>query len=271
MAATSSFVKWTVFLVIFTSTFALSSSKPTKCAGETCKGVEAIPDWDYLLFVVQWPESFCLYYNASRSTNSDQKCIIPRGVRDWTVHGTWPTKIGTEGPTNCNNTWTFDFSKVKDLESQLQKVWPDLLSGSTYDSFWAHEWDKHGTCASSLPALYGEHNYFGSTLKMHSHFNIDSILSAAEIVPSKTSNYTRDAIFNAIKAGAGGMPDLTCYQKNLHDGSGIQQYLAEVRLCIDKTFKPMDCPKPSSKHVARTAYYEPCSSKVPIMLPPITT
>ncbi len=217
MAATFP-VKWTVFLLIFISTLAVSFSKPRNCAGETCEGVKTVPDWDYLLFVVQWPESFCLYYNASQSnnTNSDQKCIIPSGVKSWTVHGTWPTKIGTVGPVNCNDTWPFDLNQVKDLVSQLKQVWPDLLSGGTYDSFWAHEWDKHGTCASSLPALYGEHNYFGATIKLHSHFNIDSILSAEEIVPSKTSNYTREAILDAIKTGAGSMPDLTCYQKNLH-------------------------------------------------------
>lgn len=35
-----------------------------------------------------------------------------------------------------------------------------------------HEWSKHGTCATSLPATSNELKYFGMGLKLHAKYNI---------------------------------------------------------------------------------------------------
>ena len=35
-----------------------------------------------------------------------------------------------------------------------------------------HEWDKHGTCATCLPALKDEVHYFNVTLGLHDRFNL---------------------------------------------------------------------------------------------------
>ena len=35
-----------------------------------------------------------------------------------------------------------------------------------------HEWDKHGTCAASLPALNSEHKYFAKGLEFNRKWNL---------------------------------------------------------------------------------------------------
>ena len=35
------------------------------------------------------------------------------------------------------------------------------------DSFWEHEWDKHGTCAYEAKQVSSEFDYFNSTLQLH--------------------------------------------------------------------------------------------------------
>ncbi|XP_038078907.1 ribonuclease Oy-like [Patiria miniata] len=265
----SVFILAVVFVSMLSGTFSMPSFLSQRLC-ENCVQNEQTKSWDYLLFVNQWPETFCKYYNAShKHDNKDgQECIIPPIVSTWTIHGTWPTKTGTEGPTSCNNTWQFNLSQVKDLVPAMNKTWPGLLTGEEYWYFWSHEWDKHGTCAASLPVLYGEHNYFNKTLQLKQQHNIDKILSSSGIIPSSTVKYTRDKIEESVKNATGGMPDLICFQEN--SDSDFKQYLQEIRLCLDKSLKPFDCPKSKFMHLT-SEYDSPCSSKTPIALPPLTT
>lgn len=45
----------------------------------------------------------------------------------------------------------------------MRTDWPSLSGKDT--AFWAHEWDKHGTCAA--PVLSGEKDFFTATLDLH--------------------------------------------------------------------------------------------------------
>ncbi|XP_022090274.1 ribonuclease Oy-like isoform X2 [Acanthaster planci] len=225
--------------------------------------------WDYLLFVNQWPESFCMYYNASHKHNNNdaQKCIIPTAVSTWTIHGLWPSKVGTEGPSNCNKSWPFQLNEIEDLIPIMNKTWPDLLEGGTYWNLWSHEWCKHGTCAASLPELSGEHKYFQTSLQLKQQIHIDKILSNSGIIPSSTHKYTLEEIEQAVKNGTGGTPILECYQER--ENSEFRQYIQEIRLCLDKSLKPFDCPKSNQFAHLTSAYDSPCSSKTLIALPAI--
>jgi ribonuclease I len=39
-------------------------------------------------------------------------------------------------------------------------------------SFWQHEWQKHGTCAESVPAYTGEFNYFSQAIALNKRFDL---------------------------------------------------------------------------------------------------
>ncbi|XP_038055960.1 ribonuclease Oy-like [Patiria miniata] len=265
----SVFILVFVFVSMLCGTFSMPSFVSKRLC-ENCVENKHTNSWDYLLFVNEWPESFCKFYNASHGHDkkAEKKCVIPPSVSTWTIHGTWPKKTGTKGPTSCNNTWQFKLSQIKDLVPVLNKTWPGLLTAKEYWSFWLHEWDNHGTCAASLPVLYGEHNYFDKTLQLKQQHNIDKILSSSGIIPSSTVKYTREKILESVKNATGGMPNLICFQEN--SGSDFKQYLQEIRMCLDKSLQPFDCPESECMHLTM-AYSSPCSSKTPIALPPLTT
>lgn len=64
-----------------------------------------------------------------------------------------PTKLGTLGPTFCNSSYHFNASQLEPIMSNLTEGWVDVEVQAPTNSFWKHEWLKHGTCSASLPAL----------------------------------------------------------------------------------------------------------------------
>jgi len=71
----------------------------------------------------------------------------------WTLHGLWP-----QWQESCTSE-KFDPSQVSDLQDDLNKYWPSC-SGSA-ESFWSHEWSKHGTCSKM-----SQHAYFSKALSL---------------------------------------------------------------------------------------------------------
>lgn len=95
------------------------------------------------------------------SKSKTNKCSFPKFKGIWTIHGVWPTKLGTIGPALCNKTWHFDPAKLEPLLDDLDTFWLNIETNTPKDSFWKHEWEKHGTCAAELPELDSEDKYFG--------------------------------------------------------------------------------------------------------------
>jgi ribonuclease T2 len=116
---------------------------------------------------------------------------------------------------------------------QLLYNWPNILVGSSYDSFWEHEWTKHGTCSTQKT----EHDYFATALSLYQTFNVTyQALRNSGIIPSSTDTYEIDKILYALSTAYKVKPVVVCeYDESLG------QYLEEVVICLDKTFKPFDC------------------------------
>eukprot|EP01120_Amphizonella_sp_Union-15-10_P015457 TRINITY_DN7962_c0_g1_i1.p1 TRINITY_DN7962_c0_g1~~TRINITY_DN7962_c0_g1_i1.p1 ORF type:complete len:224 (-),score=31.15 TRINITY_DN7962_c0_g1_i1:118-756(-) len=174
-------------------------------------------NWDYLLFVQQWPGTFC--------TGS-----CPVSVSFWTIHGLWPNRNDGSWPQYCPGP-TFTVSNITNLLPTMQTYWPSL-SGSD-DSFWKHEWEKHGTCAMTLPALSTENLFFAETLRLRLKVDFLSILKSDGITPSSSATYTASQIHNSIRASLNVNGVLNCDSNN---------NLLEIHLCVSKTFQIFACP-----------------------------
>lgn len=218
-------------------------------------------NWSELILTIQWPQAFCLDYNDSHTDND--ACVVPDSVNDWTIHGLWPSIPGTVGPAFCNNTWKFDIQKISDLEGEMNIQWPNFIVNETFDSLWSHEWEKHGTCASSLPALYGEHNYFQQTLTLRKQYDILSMLQQGGIVPSSTHSYTYQTILSAVKSNIGTDPTITC----VYDHKTKRVYLSQVEVCMDQKFNRVDC-VPTKSRRGQNLGDEDCSHDKAIFYPP---
>jgi len=239
-------------------------------------------DWDHLTLTQQWPPTACI------AAAGHHRCVIPKGVKTWTLHGLWPTLKHTHGPFNCNNSWHFNENQIRDLEPAMNVSWPNLFADTSMVSLWKHEWTKHGTCAASLPALRGEHNYFGRTLKLRTEFPLEVILAKSSIEPHPSKGYEFQDIASALQNTLNGKAvNIQCFQANPRlrletkklFGSEVfassssssssstsaskstkRQYLYQVEICLNKQFDPIDCPSEST-----------CTHEMPIYYPPLST
>uniref|UniRef100_A0A8B9RWF7 Uncharacterized protein n=1 Tax=Accipiter nisus TaxID=211598 RepID=A0A8B9RWF7_9AVES len=151
--------------------------------------------WKKLYLAHHWPVTVC-----KMSAND---CQDPPEY--WTIHGLWPDK--TE---ECNRTWHFNVTEIKDLLSDMRHYWPDVLHSSlNRTQFWKHEWEKHGTCAATLQVLNSQKKYFGKALELYQHVDLNSCLLKAGIKPG-SSYYQMTAIKEALTRFYGVTPKIQC-------------------------------------------------------------
>ncbi|XP_069689442.1 ribonuclease Oy isoform X2 [Periplaneta americana] len=189
-------------------------------------------EWDVLIFTQHWPLTVCLQW---KEVVPQHTCSLPTIKNTWTVHGIWPTKLGTKGPQFCNSSMHFNKTELEPIEKQLELYWTNIHNGSIY-SLWKHEWKKHGTCAAVLPALGTERKYFGQGLEWINQYDMSNILSKSGIEP-KNQSYTPQNIWDAVYKTLGKIPAVQC----IVDPKTKDVYLFEIRICFDKNLTLTDC------------------------------
>lgn len=109
--------------------------------------------WDTSIFFALW----CLALK-----NRDWQFSDPSTgpSNSWTIHGLWPDHCDGTYDSNCDTSRAYtnitailnSYGKT-DLLSYMNEYWVD--ENGDNESFWEHEWGKHGTCISTLkPSCY---------------------------------------------------------------------------------------------------------------------
>ncbi|CAH0581577.1 unnamed protein product [Chrysodeixis includens] len=189
-------------------------------------------DWDFLIFTQNWPGSVCKVWTHKKPHHH---CVYPNQKDSWTVHGIWPTKAGTKGPFNCNATWLFDPEEVRPIETELEQAWTNVEKETELYNLWAHEWNKHGTCAAMIEPLNGQLKYFSKGIEFLKQYHMTDILNAASIMPSDVKETNAEDINNAVVSKLGIRPVIECI---FEDGV---QYLLELRICFGKQLNLIEC------------------------------
>lgn len=188
-------------------------------------------NFDYVVFRQIWPATSCMFVKPPTT------CAIGKDVDSWVVHGLWPSDFDHMGPMFCNKSMGFDFDKIKWLLPRLNKYWPNLYTNTPTDSFWKHEWEKHGTCAIGLPDVHDESGYFNVSLGLRDHFDFGPMLKANEIVPDDDKTYDLTNLKQSVKSLLNVTPFAVCYwdkEKNV-------QYLSQMQICLSKEFDLVEC------------------------------
>ncbi|KAL0090908.1 RNase Sy [Phycomyces blakesleeanus] len=151
-------------------------------------------------------------------------------TKEFTLHGLWPDTCsgGLTSSSGCDSTRAYSNvgplvkSGNSSLYTQMTTYWPSYTGDDS--TFWTHEWDKHGTCVTTLdPDCFGSsytqyqdmYTYFSKVLELRSTYNLYSILSKAGITPG--GSYTATAIIAAIKSSTGYTPKITCSSGTLSE------------------------------------------------------
>lgn len=194
-------------------------------------GKKAIQDFDYYVFTQTWPVSTCIDYDY-------RECTIPSNVTSWIVHGLWPNTKTGDNPSYCNNSYPFNDNEIVPLWSVMAKYWTNLFTDSKSDSFWEHEWEKHGTCAMITSYINSEFDYFSYTLNMYLEYNVHDWLRSAKIYPSDTKGLNFTDVYDVITNNTGGKQATIQCKYNDDDGS---HFISAIEVCLDKLGSFVDC------------------------------
>ncbi|XP_031468817.1 ribonuclease T2 [Phasianus colchicus] len=185
--------------------------------------------WKKLYLAHHWPVTVC-----KMSAND---CQDPPDY--WTIHGLWPDK-GEE----CNRTWHFNVTEIKDLMSDMRRYWPDVIHSSLNRThFWKHEWEKHGTCAASLPILDSQKKYFSKTLELYQRVDLNGFLLKAGIKPGSTYYQMAD-IKEVLTKLYGVTPKIQCLPP---EESEKAQTLGQIEFCFTKELNLRNCTEPKGE------------------------
>lgn len=95
--------------------------------------------------------------------------LFKKSNNKWSIHGLWPQYDKQNYPVYCKKV-KFDFSNLKPIINKLETEWYsyDGKSLKEDETFWKHEWEKHGSCVFTP---IDEFTYFNTALNLY-HFAI---------------------------------------------------------------------------------------------------
>ena len=151
-------------------------------------------------------------------------------VDSWTIHGLWPDHCDGTFDQFCdpNRQYTnisdiIRSSGATDLLNYMNTYWKDYQGND--ESFWEHEWGKHGTCISTLePSCYTNYvqqeevvDFFQKTVDLFKTLPSYTWLSNAGIVPDSSKTYTSAQILAALMTPRGVDVAIQCQNTNQFD------------------------------------------------------
>ncbi|KAK9766914.1 hypothetical protein K7432_003631 [Basidiobolus ranarum] len=185
----------------------ISCSLPSTPSSNTC----CAPSYGLIVFAQQW--------------------LTKQGPpKSFTIHGLWPNSCnGSYAPsTGCDPSRKYsNVGKIVEqqnttLYQEMNTYWVSYNGDNS--GFWTHEWDKHGTCVTTLaPQCYGNTyrkyqemmDYFETVIQLRQQYNIYSALNSAGITPGKS--YQRQDMINAVKKSLNVDPWFHCKNGTLEE------------------------------------------------------
>lgn len=180
-------------------------------------------------------------------------------IDTWMIHGLWGNycngmstishQRASENSTHSNppGSYPSDCDAVREVKdvpdvmrmfhqnfllNYMQINWANIpsitgVNGSSAD-LWAHEWNKHGTCMSTLhPLCYYDHgkdvyrdhaevvDYFQATIRLQKQYMTFDWLKECSIVPSSNAVYDLKAIEGCLGMKSGYKPRVGCNEDGL--------------------------------------------------------
>ncbi|KAI9237517.1 MAG: ribonuclease T2-like protein [Podila humilis] len=194
-------------------------------------------------------------------------------MNEFTLHGQWPDQCGGNFVEHCDTGRERDDVEDRleqtDIYDDMKKYWPSFKptpQRPDNNYFWSYEWNKHGTCVSTLEPGCGYQGdqdlyaYFNKTLALRKQYNIYKALKKAGITPRPSfdrdpredDKYSVDAILAAIKDEWNVTAAVNCKSGNpleIHLFFNVRN--KDTYELTDAIPSQMDCP-----HTRKVVYWE---------------
>ncbi|CAG7918529.1 unnamed protein product [Penicillium olsonii] len=141
----------------------------------------------------------------------------------WTIHGLWPDHCAGGFDQFCDSKRRYSNISLilvdsgrGDLLEYMSEYWKDFRGDDS--NLWQHEWNKHGTCVSTLEThCYDDYlpqqevvDYFDKTVEVFRELPSHEFLANAGIIPSPTQTYNLLDIEAALESAHGSPVTVRC-------------------------------------------------------------
>ncbi|SPO25350.1 related to ribonuclease M [Ustilago trichophora] len=157
----------------------------------------------------------------------------------WTIHGLWPDTCNGGYDSDCDPSRnqaniasilrTSSNPKAASTLDTMNQYW--LALNGNDGQLWSHEWNKHGTCVSTLaPKCYASPeaqagftegqdvvDFFTTTVDLFEKYNVFDALKHAGIVPDTNKRYTLDQLHAATREKWGKEATFKCRNGALNE------------------------------------------------------
>ncbi|KAH9812186.1 putative RNase T2 family protein [Teratosphaeria destructans] len=201
----------------------------------------------------------------------------------WTIHGLWPDNCDGTYQSSCdesraytNITDILNAAGRSDLVDYMTTYW--VSDSDSDESFWEHEWSKHGTCISTFdPDCYTNYqpteevpDFFNRTVALFKSLPTYQWLADAGIIPSSSATYSASAIQSALSKNRDGHEVyLGCSGSDALET--IYYYFNVLGSVQTGTFEPADVVGDSSSCPSTGIKYVPKSSSSTTTAPTATS
>lgn len=193
------------------------------CGTVLCTSLVNGAYFDFYAFSQGWPGTACTYHRC-------QATQVDKAEKGFLIHGLWPDYNNGSYPQFCGEGLPFSADALKPILGELYSLWPSLYSD--YNSFWGHEWEKHGRCTE--PYFKSQLSFFQTVVQLRGKIDLLGALAKKGIIPSPDRKYAVKDIIDAFSLEFGVAPVITC------EGSD----LGEVWFGMDKdNLKAIDFPQ----------------------------
>ena len=172
--------------------------------------VRTVPVQGYTL-ALSWSPQYC------RGHPDDGQCDLANGRFGFILHGLWPEGAGSNYPQWCAVT-----------QQLPEKIVRDQFCVQPSPRLMAHEWAKHGTCATSNPA-----DYFAASRKLFAGVRFPDMIALSRR-PMDVGGFKR--LMSAANPRI--MPSAITVSTDRKD-----DWLREVHICLTRAMLPEPCPR----------------------------
>ncbi|KAJ9362876.1 hypothetical protein DTO280E4_3225 [Paecilomyces variotii] len=185
----------------------------------------------------------------------------------WTIHGLWPDNCDGTYQSNCDEARAYkNITEILKAEGRTELLdymntyWKD--EDGDDESFWEHEWGKHGTCINTIdPSCYTNYKpqeevgaYFNKVVDLFKGLNTYKFLSDANITPSSSKTYDLSDLQDALTKAHGAKVTINCEDDALDEvwyffnvrGNAINGQYVAADAASDST-----CPQSGIKYLPK--------------------
>lgn len=206
--------------------------------------------FDYYVLSLVWPRSVCYRQQCVHKLTRKQT---------WNIHGLWQNKRRSEKMRNNNNTDSafccgprFNVSVLgAELLAEMRQKWPTLVAKRSDPSFWAHEFNKHGSCVTKEGRIKSVENYFRAGLGLYNRIDLNRLnfKKGQEVNINELHRRIESTLGKKVKIKCLSVPAAQLDSKPswVKDETTMVTAISEVNICFDKSLsttqsQAIDCP-----------------------------